>query len=343
MKHIALLGLSMLPTMSQAANYTAERTSVDGIEVVRLADAARQVEVWIVPSVGNIAYDMKVKGKRVLWSPFASPAQLKQRPRQSGNPFLAPWANRIDGDAFYANGKKYLLNQDLKNYTLDQNRKPMHGFLAFVPWNVARVSADDKTAEVSSRLEFWRNPDWMAQFPFAHTLTMTYRLSDGVLEVQTEVENQSTEPMPLVIGYHTYYQLADVPRDQWSAHVPARDHLVLSPQLIPTGEQKPMELPDRIPLATTQLDDVFSGLVRGADGRAGFSVEGGGHKISVFFGPKYPVAVVYAPRGRDYICFEPMTGITNGFNLAHSGVYKDLQSVAPGQTWRESFWIQPSY
>jgi aldose 1-epimerase len=35
-----------------------------------------------------------------------------------------------------------------------------------------------------------------------------------------------------------------------------------------------------------------------------------------------------------------MSAITNGFNLAHEGVYKDLQSVAPGQTWRESFWLQ---
>ena len=34
--------------------------------------------------------------------------------------------------------------------------------------------------------------------------------------------------------------------------------------------------------------------------------------------------------------------ITNGFNLAHTGVYKDLQSVPPGGQWRESFWISTS-
>jgi aldose 1-epimerase len=50
--------------------------------------------------------------------------------------------------------------------------------------------------------------------------------------------------------------------------------------------------------------------------------------------------VVYAPKGQEYICFERMSAITNGFNLAHEGVYKDLQSVAAGQTWRESFWLQ---
>jgi aldose 1-epimerase len=36
-----------------------------------------------------------------------------------------------------------------------------------------------------------------------------------------------------------------------------------------------------------------------------------------------------------------MTAITNAFNLAHAGVYKDLQSIPPRQTWRESFWVIP--
>jgi len=37
-----------------------------------------------------------------------------------------------------------------------------------------------------------------------------------------------------------------------------------------------------------------------------------------------------------------MTAITNAFNLAHAGLYKDLQSIASGATWTESFWIRPS-
>ena len=34
-----------------------------------------------------------------------------------------------------------------------------------------------------------------------------------------------------------------------------------------------------------------------------------------------------------------MAAITNAFNLAHAGVYKELQSVPPGATWKESFWL----
>ncbi len=37
-----------------------------------------------------------------------------------------------------------------------------------------------------------------------------------------------------------------------------------------------------------------------------------------------------------------MAGITDAMNLAHRGVYKDLQYVQPGATWQESFWIRPT-
>jgi aldose 1-epimerase len=118
--------------------------------------------------------------------------------------------------------------------------------------------------------------------------------------------------------------------------------MVLNEKLIPTGERKPVEFADPQPLHAIQFDDVFSNLVRGADGRAQFWVEGKKQRITVTYGPKYTVAVIYAPAARDFICFEPMSAITDAFNLAHSGVYKDLQSVPPGGTWKESFWITPS-
>jgi aldose 1-epimerase len=333
----------LLPLMSIAANYSARTAVVEGIEVVRLADATHRTEVSIAPSLGNIAYELKVNGKNAFWLPSGSLAALKARPMLCGNPFLAPWANRLDQDAFFANGLKFRLNPDLGNFRRDPNRKPIHGLLAFSPdWKIAAMQADSGSARLTSRLEFWKHPELMAQFPFAHTIEMTYRLRDGVLEVETVLENHSVEPMPVGIGYHPYFQLPDTPRDRWKVHLAARDHLVLSKELIPTGERKPVEFPDPVSLAGTQLDDVFSGLVRDDSGRAAFSVEGDHEKLSVIYGPKYTVAVVYAPAGRNFICFEPMSAVTDAFNLAQAGVYKELQSVPPGGQWRESYWITPS-
>ena len=323
--------------MAQAANYSAKTATVDGVEIVLLTDTAHKTEVTVLPSIGNIAYRMLVNGKNAFWTPTENLAQLKAKPAMGGVPFLWPWANRIDQDAYFVDGKKYLLNFELGNFRRDGNQKPIHGLLTFTPrWQVTAVQANDNGAWVTSRLEFWKYPDLMAQFPFAHTVEMTYRLASGVLEVETAVQNQSTAPMPVMAGFHPYYQVHDAPRDEWRVHIAARDRMTLSPQLIPTGERTPVAFTDPLVLKGVQLDDVFTNL-----GTAEFSVQGKNEKVSVRFGPKFTVAVIYAP-GRPFICFEPMTGPTNAFNLAHAGLYKELQSIPPGGQWRESFWIATS-
>jgi aldose 1-epimerase len=78
-----------------------------------------------------------------------------------------------------------------------------------------------------------------------------------------------------------------------------------------------------------------------------FSIESGDKKVETMFGPKYPVAIVWEPNDpngqpRQFICFEPMTGITSAVNLAHEGKYPDLQTIPPGGRWSESFWIRAS-
>ena len=58
------------------------------------------------------------------------------------------------------------------------------------------------------------------------------------------------------------------------------------------------------------------------------------------FGPKYPVAIVWEPNNEEFICFEPMAGITNATNMNHEGKYPNLQTVPAGGKWTESFWIR---
>jgi aldose 1-epimerase len=333
----------LLPLMSTAANYSAEKVSRDHIETVRLTDASRKTEVSIVPSIGNNAFEMKVNGKNIFYFPFQTLTAFQEKPTLAGNPLLSPWANRLDHNGFYASGKHYSVDPELKNVRFDGHKQPIHGLLAFAKeWKIIRLDADANSASVESQLEFWRYPDYMAQFPFAHTLTMTYRLSDGVLEVETKIDNHSTEAMPVSVGFHPYFELHDTPRDQWKVDLPVKQEFVLSPQLVPTGAMRPFTRTSPMGLAGTQLDDVFGGLAPSADGKVEFAVQGGKERIAVVYGPKYPVAVVYAPPGKNFICFEPMSGPTNAFNLHHAGKYEALQMIAPGAKWAESFWIRPS-
>jgi aldose 1-epimerase len=303
-------------------------------DVIRLSDPEHLTVVSIATSFGNNAYSMTVRGQEILYKPAPDLASWRAKPGLGGVPLLSPWANRIDGDAFFANGKKYLLNPSLGNFKYDGHHLPIHGLVSYTDkWRVVKSN----TSSVTSRLEPWREPDWMAQFPFAHAIEVTHRLKAGSLEVATKVENLSSEPMPLSLGYHPYFQLSDSPRDDWKVHLAARESVLLSDLLVPTGERKPIGFSNPYPLAGNVLDNVFTGLT-GAD----FVLEGKKQKIAVKYGPKYPVAVVYAPKGGSFVCFEPMASLTNAFNLTHAGKDAGLQMIPPGSSWSESFFITPT-
>ncbi|HEU5021190.1 MAG TPA: aldose 1-epimerase [Bryobacteraceae bacterium] len=323
--------------MPQPSLYKTERAQDHGVEIVRLTDAAQNVEVRIAPSAGNRAYEMNVNGANILHMPAASIAELRE---MSGIPFLAPWANRIP-HGFHANGKWFPWNESLGNLRMLQPHIAIHGMLpASNLWQITEATADADAAWVSSRLEFWRYPALMANWPFAHEYEMTYRLANGELETSIALRNLSAEPMPVAIGFHPYFRLPGVPRDNCTARIPARSAVVTDSGLCATGEFRANTLPDPLPLANLKLDDGFTDLIRDASGNAIFVLEGGGARLEVEFGLKWQVAVVYCPSGHEFICFEPMAAVTNGVNLAAEGKYPALQTLEPGDTWRESFRVR---
>jgi aldose 1-epimerase len=364
---------------SAQARYAAKQIG----DVVQLRDNQADVTVSVLTSVSN-AYEMVVKGHNVIRIPFATVDDFRARPGLNGIPLLAPFANRLDEPAFYANGKKYNFDMDLGNV---RGPIPIHGYLTGAKdWKMLEAKSDGKSAWVTNKLDFYRNPQWMQQFPFAHTLQMTYRLSDGVLEVKTRIDNLSVEPMPVAIGFHPYFQLTDSTREDWVVSVGAKARWLLAQNKIPTGETEPAEkfLVNRkaAALKDLDLDDVFSDLDRDAQGRAVVSFKGKTQQLEVLFGPNYKAAVLYSPnpanargggggggrggRGgappeaapalkgpaveltgtkdtvtnRGFLAIEPMAGITSSMNLAQKGLYQELQSVAPGGFWEESFWIR---
>jgi aldose 1-epimerase len=342
-----LLSQGALPASPQSLPaFSARQITIDGASVVRLSDSRRGIEVSILPSVGNVAYEMKIHGKSIIYFPEMKLSEFQKKPMQTGIPFLAPWANRIDGTGFWANGRKYDFDMVLGNIRKDSQGLPIHGLLgSSVPWRVTDMGADVRGARVTSKLEFWKYPDLMAQWPFAHEYEMTYRLADGALEVQTTVSNLSAEPMPLAIGYHPYYTIPDTPRDEWILRLPACKSVVADDRRIPTGEFATMDLPNPLPLKGRTLDDGFTDFARDAKGLALFSIDAGEKRIELLFGRRYPVVVIWEPgslpgRPMDFVCVEPMTGITNAINLNHDGKYQALQSVPANAQWTESFWIR---
>lgn len=339
----AKLVVCLMPALCLAQNYKAEQTTDHGVPIVRLTDAANGVDVSIIPSIGNRAYEMKVHGKNVLYFPQADAAEFQARPRLSGIPFLAPWADLLSESGFWANGKHYTFNMGLGNV---RGEMPSHGLLVTSPyWKVTEAAADARSAHVTSKLEFWRYPDLVAQWPFAHEYEMTYRLADGTLEVLTTITNVSTEAMPIVAGYHPYLRIPDTSREDWLIRMPAKTHVIPGEHNIPTGEMRPLDVPNPLPVRGRTSDDGFTDFVRDTNGQAVFSIEFDGKAVDVLLGPKYTVATIWFPELRpgqrqDFVCIEPLTTIIAGLNLAKEGKWSGLQTIPAGGNWTESFWIR---
>jgi aldose 1-epimerase len=280
------------PATSQAqARYTTKTTG----DIVQLRDNSADVTVSVMTSLGN-AYEIVVKGRNVIQTTFTSTDQFRANPGLQGMPLLAPFANRLDEMAFYANGRKYNFDPELGNV---RGPVPIHGLIRGVPaWTLVAASADRSSAWVTSRLDFYRNPAWMKQFPFAHTITVTYRVSDGVVEVHTQLDNMSDEPMPVAIGFHPSYWLTDSVRNEWTLSIGARTHWLLNDAKVPTGSTEPITSffpdPKNVPLRNYTLDDVFGDLERDAQGRATMSVRGQQQRLDIILGPRYKAAVLWS-------------------------------------------------
>ena len=317
-------------------------------DVVTLSDKRAQVVVRVLTTASN-AYQMTAKGEDVIRKTWNTLDDIRARMGLNGVPLLWPYANRLDEQAFYANGRKYSFDPGMGN--TGTNPIPIHGFLQnTTAWKLVEAKADAKSAWVTSKLEFFRVAAYMKQFPFAHTLTMTYRVQDGTLEVHTRIYSLSDERMPVAIGFHPYFQLTDSPREEWRIAIGAKTHWKLEPSKLPTGETEPITqfLPDpkHVVVKDVMLDDIFTDLERDARGHATLSLIGKAQQVDVIIGPKFRTALVYTPPPpaapmRGSVAFEPMAAITNALNLSQKGLYKELQSIQPGGSWEESFWIRP--
>jgi aldose 1-epimerase len=277
-----------------AQRYTAKQ---DG-DVVALADTTAKMNVEVVTSMGK-AWKIQVNGQNLVRTSPSLESFLANS-GLNGMPLLAPFANRLDETAFYANGKKYNFDLELGNV---RGPIPATGFVnGSKEWRLIEFKADGKSAWVTCKLDFYRIPQYMKQFPFAHTITLTYRVSEGTLEVHTRLDNLSVEPMPAVIGFHPIYELPDGNRDDWTVSVDAKTHWIEIPERLPTGETQPIENffsadKDRTAVRLRNyglIDDVFSDLIRDANGRATMKLMYQGKELDETLGPKFRTVLLWS-------------------------------------------------
>ena len=285
--------------------------------MIRLVDERYGAEASIDVDRGNRVASLSFQGNNVLHTP--------------GMPFLAPWANRMPG-GFHAQGRYYALDPQVGNLETDSGGIPIHGLLSNSPlWEIVRQTE----SSITNRLQFWRFPGLMAQWPFAHEYDTTYRLAGGAMEVSVEIKNSGRLQMPVAIGFHPYFTIPGVPRRDWRVRVPARSRVVHDEHVLPTGELAAAGLPELVSLAGYTFDSGYTAL----EHNPRFRIEGGGRSLEIQFDGQWPVAIVWGPEGEEFLCIEPMAAPTNGINLHHRGLWSGLQWISPGAVWRGNFRI----
>jgi aldose 1-epimerase len=311
------------------ASHEIGETSIAG-HAVRVLRSPAGLEAAFAPGVGMIGCSLRDSGEELLGQ-RGGLAKYAETGSTFGIPLLHPWANRLAGLSYDVDGVRVRLDPERSPVRLDENGLPIHGLAgASAYWEVTGAEADDGAATLSARLPYDAHPELLAGFPFPHELLVEVSLAGEVLTLRTTLRPTTEIAVPVAFGYHPYLRLPDVPREKWRITLPVRSRAEVDERGIPTGAAEDVSVPPG-PLLERVYDDLFPRL----DDDPVFALEGGGRRLDVRFERGYPVAQVYAPKGQDFICFEPMTAPTDA--LSRGG--RDLHRAQPGTEFGARFSI----
>lgn len=193
------------------------------MHVVTLRDPSSPLVAQFVPDAGMIGTSLRDADAELLGQRRGLDAYVSDG-KTMGIPILYPWANRLGGNTYTAQGATVDLMPGENGVRADPNGLPIHGVLAAYPgWRVT----DESPNELTALVDFGADPRLLASFPYPHVLTVTARLADRTLTVRTTVAATGDSAVPLCFGFHPYLQLPGVPRGDWLVETPALRHLNL--------------------------------------------------------------------------------------------------------------------
>jgi aldose 1-epimerase len=234
----------------------------------------------------------------------------------AGIPLLHPWANRLAEFSY----RGVSLDRGSRVLQVEEHGLPIHGAHSAGRW---------RTLGSGAELDWAAHDDLMEVFPYPHRARIEAELSGATLVIRTSVTASGEAEVPIAFGFHPYFHIPGVARDELLVELPARDHLVLDERLLPTGERTPRAA-ERAPLGDRAFDDLFAV----GDAPTAFAITGAGRELRVQWRSGYSHAQVFAPAGEDFICFEPMTAPVNALRTGDG-----LRLLAPGETFTAAFAI----
>jgi len=223
---------------------------------------------------------------------------------------LTPFSNRLRNGrcSFQGTAIQLPLNSD------GPHNEHGHGWQR--PWQVETQSSD------SACLVYRHVPD---DWPFAYEMRQHFHLAAQSLTVIIESCNTGTTAMPYGFGLHPYF--TRTPNCHMTAAVQgfwATDQEVMPTTLLPVPTEA--NLTAGIRLDEVELDNVFTGW----GGEA--LIDWPEYRLALTMSASAPLRslVVYAPKNEPYFCAEPVSNITDAFNLCHERKDTGMLVLEPG-------------
>jgi aldose 1-epimerase len=275
---------------------------------VHLRDEPSALEAAFVPGAGMLCCSLRHRGAELL-AQNAGVAAYAQHGKTMGIPLLYPWANRLAGFDYDVAEHSVSVPHDQRRVRVDENGLPIHGVIGgLMAWEPIEADAHAATTtSLAARLSWSASrPELFEVFPFEHELRYEARLHDGRLEIELTVHACGQDAVPLSFGFHPYLSPPGGAREHWLLDLPPMRALELDARKLPVGPAQLLGA-RHFELDALEFDDGFEEVPE----PAGFSVTAAGRRVELTFGQGYPYAQVFAPRAREFICFEPMTAPTN--------------------------------
>jgi aldose 1-epimerase len=300
--------------------------AADGYETIAIGSPGGALQATFVPGAGMLCCSLRHRGVELL-AQLSGVRAYAQRGATMGIPLLYPWANRLAGLSYPGpDGEVRLAAQDplLK---LDPNGLPIHGAIpGALAWEL--LDAETPARELRARLS-WTRAELLAIFPYRHTVEVQARIEgETTLAIETVVR-AGQQPTPVSFGYHPYLTLPGCERGRWTIELPMSRSLALDELMIPTGRAQAL-VHRRFELGDGSWDDAYAGLLdppvftlRSDACALGLSLE---------LRRGYTHAQLYAPRGEQFVCFEPMTAPGNALRSR-----EQLPLALPGEPHRAAF------
>jgi len=248
---------------------------------------------------------------------------------------LIPWPNRLEDGAYDFDGRHHQLP-----LTEPERGDAIHGLVREERW---RAGEREQHRVV---MEHVLEP--RPGYPFAVSLAVEYALSESGLSVRTTATNIGPAACPFGSGQHPYLTLGTPSVDSLVLRAPGATVLSEDKRGIPRGREPvdgtPYDFRRPREIGATKLDDAFTDLVRGTDGRARVELRDPKSRagLTLWVDERYRYLQLFTGDPlpdvrRRSIAVEPMTCPPNAFRTGD-----DLVRLEPGESFMSAWGIVPA-